>query len=175
MRMILKGEDCGFSWSASHLLPGHTKCSRIHGHNYVMDIEIESKQLDDHGMIVDFIEIKKYIRSMIEDFDHRLMLPGLVFSDNNTSKMIVIRQIINNIDLYKISYLGINDKEKLYFITQSDVVFIDGIDFVTAENLSLYFKNKVIKVIDNMTKNKDTNNFTVNVAIYEDAGQGAMA
>ena len=112
---------------------------------------------------------------MIEDFDHRLMLPGLVFNNNNTSKMEVIKQMIDNIDLYKISYLGINDKEKLYFITQSDVVFIDGIDFVTAENLSLYFKNKVIKVIDNMTKNKDTNNFTVNVAIYEDAGQGAMA
>ena len=46
-----------FSFSASHRLPslpsGH-KCSRLHGHNYVVDIEVSADSVDSHSMVLDF-------------------------------------------------------------------------------------------------------------------------
>lgn len=63
-----------FYFSASHTLNGLSEkhpCARVHGHNYVMIVELGSSSLDDVGMIVDYREldfIKKYID---ETFDHR--------------------------------------------------------------------------------------------------------
>jgi len=45
-----------FTFSASHQLFGLTKdhpCARLHGHNYVVEIELSSKELNSHGFVRD--------------------------------------------------------------------------------------------------------------------------
>jgi 6-pyruvoyltetrahydropterin/6-carboxytetrahydropterin synthase len=175
MKLILKGENCGFTWSASHLLPGHFKCSRMHGHNYVMDVEIETGDLVNlkDGMIVDFVRIKKFIRDMIEEYDHRLMLPTNAFQETNFSNMRIFKSRFDRLASFKIIYRGIKDENKIYSIPDSDVVFIDGVDFITAEELSRYFKRKVMQMFSDIESHVLYK--SIYVTIYEDNGQGVMA
>jgi 6-pyruvoyltetrahydropterin/6-carboxytetrahydropterin synthase len=59
-----------FKFSAAHNLTvdGHT-CSKLHGHNYKVRIELSGK-MDASGMILDFSEIKKRIQPIIDKLDH---------------------------------------------------------------------------------------------------------
>ena len=45
-----------------------SKCSNIHGHNWIVEIYMQSKELDSNGMVMDFTHIKKKIHDML---DHR--------------------------------------------------------------------------------------------------------
>lgn len=63
-----------FSFSASHCLehlPADHPCSNLHGHNYVVTVELRSRDVDYIGFVTDYraLEpIKKYIDSVL---DHR--------------------------------------------------------------------------------------------------------
>ena len=51
------------------------KCSHPHGHNGVVEIELESEMLDANGMVVDFAEVKRRVMTYIEnELDHRMVL-----------------------------------------------------------------------------------------------------
>ena len=51
------------------------KCKYLHGHNGRAAITIESPELDERGMVVDFTEIKRLVSDWIdENLDHRMIL-----------------------------------------------------------------------------------------------------
>ncbi len=57
------------------LLNYEGKYKHLHGHNARAIITLERETLDDKGMVVDFSDIKKTIRTWIEDeLDHRMIL-----------------------------------------------------------------------------------------------------
>ena len=54
---------------AHHLeLNYESKCSNLHGHNWIIDISMRSKTLDANGMVMDFSHIKK---SICDALDHK--------------------------------------------------------------------------------------------------------
>lgn len=63
-----------FHFSASHILSGLSDghpCGRLHGHNYIVKIDLSSAQLNNVGFVVDYGELaplKKYIDDVL---DHR--------------------------------------------------------------------------------------------------------
>ena len=60
------------SFDAAHRLVGHDgACQRLHGHRWVVDIEVHGEVLDEVGMLVDFGKLKNCINAM---FDHRALL-----------------------------------------------------------------------------------------------------
>jgi 6-pyruvoyltetrahydropterin/6-carboxytetrahydropterin synthase len=51
------------------------KCKYLHGHNGRAVITIESPELDERGMVVDFTEIKRMVSDWIDqNLDHRMIL-----------------------------------------------------------------------------------------------------
>ncbi|CAN5592088.1 6-pyruvoyl tetrahydropterin synthase family protein [soil metagenome] len=51
------------------------KCKNLHGHNGLAVITIESKELDELGMVTDFSNIKAVVSQWIDDnLDHRMIL-----------------------------------------------------------------------------------------------------
>lgn len=63
-----------FKFSASHQLTGLPEshpCSRLHGHNYVVIIELQSDSLDNNGFVLDFGELKKLKYHIDKKFDHQ--------------------------------------------------------------------------------------------------------
>ncbi len=51
------------------------KCRHLHGHNGRLTITVESAELDERGMVLDFGEIKAVVSRWIdENLDHRMIL-----------------------------------------------------------------------------------------------------
>ncbi len=63
-----------FHFSASHALqhlPSEHPCSRLHGHNYVVEIELAAAQLNANGFVRDYHDLAP-LKAYIDDvFDHR--------------------------------------------------------------------------------------------------------
>jgi len=47
-----------------------SKCTEMHGHNWIITIYCRSKELDDNGMVVDFSDIKRLI---FDKLDHKVV------------------------------------------------------------------------------------------------------
>lgn len=61
-----------FRFEASHILPKHPgKCSRLHGHSWVLHVEVEGQIDDETGFVMDYAEISEGVRPLIDNLDHR--------------------------------------------------------------------------------------------------------
>ncbi|MFD0858935.1 6-carboxytetrahydropterin synthase QueD [Roseovarius aquimarinus] len=63
-----------FHFSASHQLfglPEEHQCARLHGHNYIVVIELTSETLNRHGFIRDYLELAPLKRYIDDELDHR--------------------------------------------------------------------------------------------------------
>lgn len=63
-----------FHFSASHILhgleDGHP-CGRLHGHNYVIIVELSGVELDETGFVEDYGELKDVKKFLDGEWDHR--------------------------------------------------------------------------------------------------------
>ena len=51
------------------------KCRHLHGHNAKVAVTLEAESLDGVGMVVDFVTIKRFLGSWIDEtLDHTLLL-----------------------------------------------------------------------------------------------------
>lgn len=62
-------------FDSAHFLAGYQgKCSNIHGHRWVVDVEIKADQLTEggqlDGMVVDFGDLKRDVNDMLDYYDH---------------------------------------------------------------------------------------------------------
>ena len=65
--------------SASHQLTVNyeSKCTRVHGHNWVITLYCKAKELDENGMVVDFTRVKRLIKGRL---DHQHLNDVLPFN-----------------------------------------------------------------------------------------------
>ena len=63
-----------FSFEAAHFLPDYEgACGNTHGHSYRLKIAIGGK-INEHGMIMDFKELKRIVKEEIVDkYDHKFL------------------------------------------------------------------------------------------------------
>ena len=66
-----------FSFETGHALYGYDgKCKNVHGHSYKLSVTVIGKPISDntnvkYGMVIDFTDLKKIVKSEIVDvFDH---------------------------------------------------------------------------------------------------------
>ena len=64
-----------YSFSASHTLDNtgieNHPCSRLHGHNYIVEIQVRGAVSPMFGWVVDFKFIDDSIKPLIDQLDHR--------------------------------------------------------------------------------------------------------
>ncbi|MDC9728683.1 MAG: 6-carboxytetrahydropterin synthase QueD [Methyloprofundus sp.] len=63
-----------FNFSASHIiegLPDSHPCSRLHGHNYVVELALSSETLNETGFVVDYNELVTFKKIIDDTLDHR--------------------------------------------------------------------------------------------------------
>jgi 6-pyruvoyltetrahydropterin/6-carboxytetrahydropterin synthase len=62
------------TFSAGHALRNYRgKCENVHGHNYRIEVTAQGEQLDSIGLLVDFVELKRVMKEVIEYLDHRFI------------------------------------------------------------------------------------------------------
>ncbi|MEM8542230.1 MAG: 6-carboxytetrahydropterin synthase QueD [Pseudomonadota bacterium] len=63
-----------FHFSASHQLDhleDSHQCARLHGHNYIVVVELQAKSLDTDGFVRDYQELKLLKAYIDQNFDHQ--------------------------------------------------------------------------------------------------------
>lgn len=77
-------------FSAAHALIGYCgDCSRLHGHNWIVEAYVRCSKLDEIGIGIDFRDIKTAVKDVLEGLDHVNLneLPSFA-TENPTSENI---------------------------------------------------------------------------------------
>jgi 6-pyruvoyltetrahydropterin/6-carboxytetrahydropterin synthase len=153
MQLELDGWRRGFMFSACHLIPGHPKCGRLHGHTYTINMKI-SGEPDETGMVMDFGSVKSALNKILHELDHKIIIP----SDHQSFK------------LEKDEALGtvrIDIGEKFYIFPEEDIFMMD-VPAPTAEHMGAWILERFIGIL------KPGGNITeVKLGLDEGWGQGA--
>jgi 6-pyruvoyltetrahydropterin/6-carboxytetrahydropterin synthase len=60
------------TFAAGHALRNYRgKCENVHGHNYRCQVTVEGRELDQIGLLVDFVTLKKALQTVIDRLDHQ--------------------------------------------------------------------------------------------------------
>jgi len=130
--------------SCAHILLDYKgKCSRLHGHNWEIDVTVNGIVDAKTGMVIDFSKIK----SIIRELDHKMLVPSKSpyvkteggLSPNHRTEVCIL----------------VNDKK--YIFPYDDCFYIPTTQ-ITAENLAEYLAREIDMNVD------DAVNVTVKVS-----------
>lgn len=112
-------------FSAAHRmldLPG-SKCKHLHGHNFWITVTLGSEKLNEHGVIIDFLEIQKSLDHWIQDhLDHSV--------------------IVSKQDEALLSFLK-SQNQRHYILTEQNNTTVERM----AEHLFFKFNDLLMKVV----------------------------
>lgn len=76
MELRIDGWRKGVRFSASHIIPGHPQCGRMHGHTYAVHCVLRGEPASGDGFIVDFNVLSAALKRVTDRLDHKLLLPA---------------------------------------------------------------------------------------------------
>ena len=110
-------------FSAAHfLIFPDGSAERLHGHNYKVYVDVHT-DLNEHGLVVNFKEIKPLVREVCDELDEHLLIPGEhpVLTAVRVGAQMEIRY-----------------RERRYLIPAEEVIVLP-IGNTSAENLAAWF------------------------------------
>lgn len=81
-------------FAAAHRLEGYPgNCANIHGHNWIVEVVVAGEGLNGLGMVMDFRELKKSLRQLLERLDHQFLnelkeFSGIMPTTENVAKFV---------------------------------------------------------------------------------------
>lgn len=149
MRLEINGWTSKITFSATHIIPMHAKCGRLHGHDYAINASIQG-ELGPDGVIMDFISVKEFLRGIASELDHRVLIPK---KDKGVS-------IVGDYVLYKIG-------GKELKLPTCDCILLD-IGVASAETLATFVLSRMLEKVK-FPKNVRR----IEIGVDEGRGQGA--
>ena len=71
-------------FAAAHRIHGYDgDCSRPHGHNFKVEVHATTPKLNEIGLALDFKDLKKMTKSLVDRFDHQDLNTVAPFNDIN--------------------------------------------------------------------------------------------
>lgn len=59
------------TFSAAHYLRGYQgDCSRLHGHNWNVEVSVSTSKLDENGFAIDFLALEDLLKKAVAPFEH---------------------------------------------------------------------------------------------------------
>ena len=103
-------------FAAAHRLAGSGgKCESLHGHNFGVTLEVAGDRLDETGMLMDFGDLKKILKTVLAQLDHSDLNEHPEFSRSSPSSENIARFIwgkVNEaIDLDTVTVVSVTVKE----------------------------------------------------------------
>ncbi len=129
------------------------KCERLHGHNYRTAVEVEGP-LDENYYVFDFIALKNRTASIIDELDHRMMLP-------TRNALIHVEEGPRSV------HVRYRDREWLF--PRADCVLLP-IENTTAELLARYIAQRLL---DDLQQHHGFRPRVLRVEVEESVGQSA--
>jgi 6-pyruvoyltetrahydropterin/6-carboxytetrahydropterin synthase len=154
MEVRVDGWSVGARFSVSHYIPMHKKCGRLHGHTYAVSCLFRGDISSEDDMVLDFISVKRTLRTLSEDLDHRVLVPTKnphsTVSEEGSNVLVEVHG-------------------KRYSFPKEDVKLLP-IPSTTAERLAEWFLDELVQQIE-----LPPNVSEVELGIEEGQGQGAWA
>jgi len=152
-RIRVEKDYIGFS--AGHFITysGH-QCETLHGHNYRVRIALQGS-LDRDFYVMDFVEIKRMMKRLCDDLDHRMLLPL-----HNP-----VLQLVETDESVSVSY-----KHRRFVFPSEDVVLLP-IANTTAELLAQYLCGRAL---DELRRQGARHLQWIEIEVEESAGQSAV-
>lgn len=131
------------------------QCERLHGHNYRVAAEI-SGPLDEYSLVIDFIDVKRWLRQITDELDHRVLLPrkNTLLGLEETEEDVTVR-------------FG---TEKTWVFPREDCVLLDA-ENTTAELLAKWVSGRLLEEIEKKGLSRPER---VSVEVEETTGQCAI-
>jgi 6-pyruvoyltetrahydropterin/6-carboxytetrahydropterin synthase len=85
-----------FAFSASHQLsnlPGDHPCARLHGHNYIVEVELAAETLDENGFVLDYRALAPFKAYIDDRLDHRHL--NEVFGHDGVTSEVLARALFD--------------------------------------------------------------------------------
>jgi 6-pyruvoyltetrahydropterin/6-carboxytetrahydropterin synthase len=141
-------------FSAAHFLifPDGT-AERLHGHNYKVYVRVESA-LDEHGLVVNFKDIKPVIRELCDELDEHLLIPG--------------RHPVLSCEARDDGLTEIRYRDRYYLIPTEEVVVLP-VSNSSAENLAGWIAEELLQRL--RSRFPERGNMAIEVAVEETPGQ----
>ena len=140
--------------SAHFIFFDDDKCERLHGHNYKVTAELEGPLDADH-LVFDFIVLKKLLREIVNELDHRMLVPM-------KSRQLRIEKNEKEIRL--------NHREKQWVFPTGDCICLP-IENTTAELLARYIAQRLR---DELRRHHQYDPQVLRVEVEESTGQSAV-
>ncbi len=103
-------------FSAAHCLRGYDgDCERLHGHNWTVEVFIRCRRLNEIGIAVDFRDVKKALRDVVENLDHGYLNDLPPFREKNPTSENIARYVYGelsarlNSDSAKVSKVKVSE------------------------------------------------------------------
>ncbi len=82
-------------FSSSHqLLHYEGKCENMHGHNFAVEVEVIGHSLDSKlGILMDFKELKRLLKIVTDELDHKHLNDLLPFAARNPSSELLAQHV----------------------------------------------------------------------------------
>jgi len=143
-------------FSSAHFITfkGH-QCETLHGHNYRVGVTVEGNVDDETLFVVDFSILKKVVRKLTDEIDHKVLLPL-------TNKKLAYR---DDDGRRHVDYFG----KWTYSFPIADCAMVP-IENTTAEMLAQYF---AVRVRDDLAQLGVRNLTAIEIEVEESFGQAA--
>lgn len=116
-------------FEAAHRQLGDTsKCGKLHGHNWKVDVEIESEDINDVGYVIDFKEVSE----ICNRYDHAVIL---VKDDPLVNVLMRMDQKVVVMERNPTcENLSVEIAEYISMVIENRKTFLDGLRVVVWEN-----------------------------------------
>ena len=85
-------------FASAHYLRGYKgKCENMHGHNYKLEVAVQAKKLNNIGLVLDFGDIKRELKVITEELDHKVLDELSFFRKINPSAENIAKHIYNRL------------------------------------------------------------------------------
>jgi len=85
-------------FASAHYLRGYKgKCENMHGHNYKLEVAVQAKKLNNIGLVLDFGDIKRELKVITEELDHKVLDELSFFRKINPSAENIAKHIYSRL------------------------------------------------------------------------------
>lgn len=148
-KVIVESSEVKFS--ASHFLKEPLQCTRLHGHNYYVSVEL-SDDLDKNHFVVDFTDLKENLKAIVKPMDHYVLIP-------TQSDELEIKE--------EKEFVEVITSSKRYVFPREDVFFLP-LPATTSELLAKYIYNKLKETYGNKKIKVKIEESRSTKAVFED-------
>jgi 6-pyruvoyltetrahydropterin/6-carboxytetrahydropterin synthase len=127
-------EGTELRFSAAHFTTFEGQCEPLHGHNYVVTVEVEGELTED-SWVVDFVKLRKMARRICDELDHRFLL-------QRDSSVLDIEEEVSHWGVRFRPRGRASGQERGWALPKDEVVALP-IDNSTAERLAEWFAGRL--------------------------------